>query len=169
MAEVQEKAETGKGGGKQRTKKIPVHLDMTPMVDLAFLLLTFFMLTTTFALPQAMQLTMPADGPPSALAASNALTILLGENNRLFYYFGSGDPAEHPAVTETDFSNTGIRKVLLSERVKSNPKLMVSIKPMEKSRYQNTVDILDEMKITDTRKYALVDITENDKKLIATR
>ncbi|QCR24304.1 biopolymer transporter ExbD [Pontibacter sp. SGAir0037] len=169
MAEIQEKADSG-GGGKKRAKKMSVHLDMTPMVDLAFLLLTFFMLTTTFNKPQTMEINMPAkaDAPEdqTPIKESNALTIILGENNKVFYYYGLGDPAQNPEVVETDFSNNGIRKVLISPRVKSNPKMVVSIKPMETSRYKNVVDILDEMKITDTKKFALVDITANDKQLV---
>jgi biopolymer transport protein ExbD len=169
MAEIQEKADSGKGG-KKRAKKMSVHLDMTPMVDLAFLLLTFFMLTTTFSKPQTMEINMPIkDVDPEeqiALKASNAMTIILGEDDRLFYYYGLGDPAENPEVIESDYSATGIRKVLLSPKVKSNDKMTVMIKAMEKSRYKNVVDILDELKITDTRKFALVDIADNDEQLV---
>ncbi|GAB3202668.1 biopolymer transporter ExbD [Pontibacter aydingkolensis] len=169
MAEVQEKADSGKGG-KKRSKKMSVHLDMTPMVDLAFLLLTFFMLTTTFSKPQTMEINMPIkdvdESEQIALKASNAMTIILGENDKLYYYFGLGDPAENPEVLESDYSGNGIRKVLISPRVKSNDKMTVMIKAMEKSRYKNVVDILDELKITDTRKFALVDITDNDKQLV---
>lgn len=172
MAEIQEKGDSGKGG-KKRAKKMSVHLDMTPMVDLAFLLLTFFMLTTTFAKPQTMEINMPAKPETEAdqmpIKASNSLTIILGENDKLFYFFGINDPAAPPELLESDYSGNGIRKVLVSPRVKSNPEMMVSIKPMEGSRYKNIVDIFDEMKITDTKKYALVDIGENDKNLVATK
>lgn len=169
MAEIQEKADSGKGG-KKRAKKMSVHLDMTPMVDLAFLLLTFFMLTTTFSKPQTMEINMPVkeDNPDNQmpLKASNALTIVLADDDKVFYYFGLGDPADNPEVLETDYSANGIRKVLLSPRVKSNDKMTVLIKPMETSRYKNVVDILDELKITETKKFALVDITDNDKTLV---
>lgn len=169
MAEIQEKADSGKGG-KKRAKKMSVHLDMTPMVDLAFLLLTFFMLTTTFSKPQTMEINMPVkpenEEEQIPLKASNALTIVLGEDDKVFYYFGLGDPADNPVVEETDYAASGIRKVLLSPKVKSNAKMTVMIKPMEGSRYKNVVDILDELKITDTKKFALVDITDNDKQLV---
>ena len=169
MAEIQEKADSGKGG-KKRAKKMSVHLDMTPMVDLAFLLLTFFMLTTTFSKPQTMEINMPVkeenleDQMP--VKASNALTIVLAENDKLLYFFGLGDPADNPEVLESDYSANGIRKVLISPRVKSNDKMVVLIKATEDSRYKNMVDILDELKITDTKKFALVDITDNDKELV---
>ena len=169
MAEIQEKGDSGKGG-KKRAKKMSTHLDMTPMVDLAFLLLTFFMLTTTFSKPQTMEINMPVkpetEEEQIALKASNAMTIILGEDDQLFYYYGLGDPAENPEVIESDYSANGIRKVLLSPRVKSNDKMTVMIKPMEQSRYKNVVDILDELKITDTKKFALVEITDNDKQLV---
>ena len=172
MAEVQEQADSGKGG-KKRSKKMGTHMDMTPMVDLAFLLLTFFMLTTTFSKPQTMEINMPVKEedvtkqPP--IKASNAMTLILGEDDKVFYYFGLGDPAENPEVIETDYSATGIRKVLISPKVKGNPKMVVLIKPMETSRYKNMVDILDELKITDTQKFALVDITDTDKQLVQTK
>lgn len=168
MAQVQEKTDAGKGG-KRRANKLGTHLDMTPMVDLAFLLLTFFMLTTTFSKFQTMELIMPAepkDGQTgSVVSPENALTIILGEDNKLFYYFGfAGDD---PEIKKTDYSANGIREVLLTDRVKSNGKMVVLIKAMETSRYQNLVDILDEMKITEAKKFALVDIQTADKELIA--
>ncbi len=172
MAEIQEKADSGKGG-KKRAKKMSVHLDMTPMVDLAFLLLTFFMLTTTFSKPQTMEINMPVkpdtEEEQIALKASNAMTIILGEEDQLYYYFGLGDPAENPELIESDYSANGIRKVLLSPKVKSNEKMTVMIKPMETSRYKNVVDILDELKITDTKKFALVDIADTDKQLVESK
>lgn len=168
MAQIQENNATGKGG-KRRAKRSGFHLDMTPMVDLAFLLLTFFMLTTTFTKLQTMELAMPADtkeaGGPAPIKAKNAVTVILGERNEVFYYFGfAGD---NPEVMKTDFSANGIRKVLTSEQIKSNPKAVVLIKPLEKSRYSNLVDMLDEIKITETKKFALVQVDEADKDLIA--
>lgn len=165
MAEIQE---NDSGGKKKGSKKAAVHLDMTPMVDLAFLLLTFFMLTTTFSKPQTMEINMPVDpdNPEEqiALKASNAMTIILGENDELYYYFGLAD--DNPEVVESDYSAGGIRKVLVSPQVKSNDKMTVMIKAMETSRYKNVVDILDELKITDTKKFALVDISDADKQLV---
>lgn len=168
MAQLQENNTSGKGG-KKRAKKMFFHLDMTPMVDLAFLLLTFFMLTTTFNRLQALQLHMPVDPKNSVdqtpIPASNALTVILGEQDEVYYYFGyAGDK---PQLVKTDLSATGIRKVLVSDKVKSNEKMVVLIKAMKKSRYSNLVDLLDEVKITDTKKYALVDLDDADKELLA--
>ncbi|WP_276498812.1 ExbD/TolR family protein [Pontibacter litorisediminis] len=167
MAEIQEKGDSGKGG-KKRAKRSSTKIDMTPLVDLAALLITFFMLTTTFNKPQTMEINMPVKDVPKeeqiALKASNAMTIILGDDDKLFYYFGLAE--DNPEVVESSYAADGIRKVLTSSRVKSNEKMTVLVKPMEGSRYKNMVDILDELKITDTKKFALVDIADEDKKLV---
>ncbi|MFD2247553.1 ExbD/TolR family protein [Pontibacter ruber] len=166
MAQLQQKPDTGKGGRK-RSNRFSSSPDMTPMVDLACLLVTFFMLTTSFHKLQTMQISMPVPGAASPVGASDALTVILGENDKLYYYYGLAD--DKPEMEETDLSANGIRKVLVSDKVKANPKLVVLIKAMETSRYSNLVDVFDEMKITGTKKYALVDIDEVDRKLIASK
>ncbi|MBC6699683.1 biopolymer transporter ExbD [Hymenobacter sp. BT190] len=167
MAEIQQQADSGKGG-KKRAKKMSTKIDMTPMVDLAFLLLTFFMLTTTFNKPNVMQLTMPVKEKnpeeQSQIKASNAFTILMGEANKVYFYDGLLADDVKPELKLSNYSADGIRKELLSRR--RNPDLVVLIKPDDKSNYQNMVDILDEMNITDQKKYALVDISKADLELI---
>mgnify|MGYP002777002128 CR=1 FL=1 len=168
MAEIQEKG--GGGGKKKGPKKQSTKIDMTPMVDLAFLLLTFFMLTTTFAKPNVMQISMPVppekeeEQPP--LKASNALTVILGPNDKVFYYDGLVREGEAvPELVTTDYSANGIRKHLKERN--TNPKLFVMIKPLQEARYKNVVDILDEMTITGTGAYALIkDFTPDEKKFI---
>src|SRR6476661_10965496 len=171
MAEIQQKADSG-GGGKKRAKKMSTKIDMTPMVDLAFLLLTFFMLTTTFAKPNVMQLTMPVkktdDVEQTKIKASQAVTILLGKDNKAYYYFGLNTPTDpsvpKPELKVTNFSASGIRQVLL-DRKRRAPEPIVLIKPTEDAKYKNMVDILDEMNITNQKKYALVKIDKNDETL----
>jgi biopolymer transport protein ExbD len=167
MAEIQQQADSGKGG-KKRAKKMSTKIDMTPMVDLAFLLLTFFMLTTTFNKPNVMQLTMPVKEKDktqqSEIKASNAFTILMGEANKVYFYDGLLADDVKPELKLSSYSADGIRKELLSRR--RNPDLVVLIKPDDKSNYQNMVDILDEMNITDQKKYALVNISKADLELI---
>ncbi|MCC6635783.1 MAG: biopolymer transporter ExbD [Chitinophagaceae bacterium] len=119
MAEVN----TGGGddhGGKKRAKKQSTRIDMTPMVDLAFLLLTFFVLTATFSKPKTLEINFPADDPvDKPQKVNNALTFLLTKENKLFYYYGefysAGNDKGAPATTliKTDFSKDGIRKLLL--------------------------------------------------------
>ncbi len=144
-------------------------IDMTPMVDLAFLLLTFFMLTTTFNKPQTMEINMPVkdkeNKDPTELKASEALTVILGKNDKIYYYQGLNDGTVQPELLTTDYSDKGIRNVLLDLGNKI-PKLTVLIKPVKTARYKNIVDILDEMNITNTRRYALVDLSPLDTKLL---
>src|SRR5690554_658684 len=100
MAEINTSDSGGKGG-KKRSKKASTKVDMTPMVDLAFLLITFFMLTTTFGKPQAMEVNMPDktdDNQEQPLKESKTFTILLGENDIVYYYQGLQDPE----IFETD-------------------------------------------------------------------
>jgi len=166
MAEIQQSG--GDDGGKKRAKKGSTKVDMTPMVDLGFLLLTFFVMTTTLAKPQIMEINMPVkpktEEEQSELKASNALTLLLGENDKIYWYAGLPDAPTAPGVQVTNYSASGVRKLLLDR--KNNPKLVVLIKPMEKSRYKNLVDILDEMNITESNKYAIVDVDPRDEDLV---
>jgi biopolymer transport protein ExbD len=168
MAEVSQGGGGGghkKGGGKVRAKKQSTKIDMTPMVDLAFLLLTFFILTTTFNKPKTMEVTMPdkVEKPEdqTKINENDILNLVLAENNKIYYWIGLTPPAE-----VTNFSKDGVRKILL-ERNKANPKLMVLIKPQDDSKYENMVDILDEMDITKTKRFAIVDFTDDDKTIIS--
>lgn len=173
MAEIQPKGDSGGKGGKKRAKKMSTKIDMTPMVDLAFLLLTFFMLTTTFAKPNVMQLTMPVkktdDVEDTKIKASQAMTILLGKDNKAYYYFGLNTPndptVQKPELKVTNYSADGIRKVLL-DRQRQRPEPIILIKATEDAKYKNMVDILDEMNITNQKKYALVKIAKEDETLI---
>ena len=174
MSEVQVKDKGGKGG-KKRAKKMSTKIDMTPMVDLAFLLLTFFMLTTTFAKPNVMQLQMPVkdkkEDEQTKIKASQAMTILLGKDNKAYYYFGLNTPNDKtvpaPELKVTNFSANGIRKVLL-DRQRQKPEPIILIKLTEEAKYKNMVDILDEMNITNQKKYALVKVPKEDLEIIKT-
>jgi biopolymer transport protein ExbD len=166
-----------KKGGKVRGKKMSTRVDMTPMVDLGFLLITFFILTTSFNTPQAMEINMPDKTPTdieTVVKHSCTMNVVLGEDNKVFWWMGMLDPDKGiiPEVHETDYSADGIRKTLLKQGAEvmrkpvCNPAGMtVLIKPMKTSKYKNMVDILDEMKITRTSRFALVDITEDEIKL----
>jgi biopolymer transport protein ExbD len=148
-------------------------IDFTPMVDLGFLLITFFMLTTTLAKPQIMALVMPdpSDGKTQDLSASKALTLILGANDRIYWYEG----LENTARDSTDYGSSGLRSVILDKMAKVNhqwgverytdlktgqPKegssLYVLIKPAPDARYENLVDVLDEMAICGVRYYTIL-------------
>ena len=162
MAEIN----TGEGGkgGKKRSKKMSTKVDMTPMVDLAFLLITFFMLTTTFSKKFSMQITMPdktKDNKTQKIKKSQSVTVILGEGDKIYWY----DDPEQPQVNQTDYSPKGIRKVLLNKQ-KTIDSLIVVVKPMTTSKYKNLVDVMDEINITKTPISAIVDITKEDEELV---
>jgi len=166
MAELAEK-ETKKKGKKKRRKKMSTRVDMTPMVDLGFLLITFFMLTTTFSKPQTMEINLPVkpkgevtEEQENALKASKAFNIIVDGENRLFWYLGLPHEPLEP-LTETNYTADGIRKVLL-EKNSSIQDMVVLIKATDAAVYKNVVDILDEMNISNIKRYALIDITPDD-------
>jgi biopolymer transport protein ExbD len=117
MAEIIEQ-EKGKKGGKRRPKKQSTRIDMTPMVDLMCLLITFFMLTTAFSKPKVMVITMPEKKtekePEVKIAGWRTLNILLTGDDLVYYYVGEAKPPL-PALVKSDFSKDGIRKVLLEK------------------------------------------------------
>jgi len=142
---------------KIRSRKLSTRIDMTPMVDLAFLLLTFFILTTRLLQPFAMKLEVPEenniDAPPVNI--EKVLTLMLGDDNKIYWY-----SADNPTQV-TDFSSQGIRKVLLTHNNKIK-NMVVLIKPSKDAAYRNIVDILDEMAIVDIKHYFLVSFTQQD-------
>lgn len=179
MAELNTGDGGGGKGGKVRSKKSNAKVDLTAMVDLAFLLITFFMLTTTLSKPQSMSLGLPdKDDDPSKnkdikVDENRTMTVLLGENNKLVYYMGLlATPIGGPK--DMAFGKDGIRKELLSRKVSvveytgsKDKGMIVIIKPSKKSKYKNLVDILDEMAITGVETYAIVpEFTPEEQKLL---
>jgi biopolymer transport protein ExbD len=163
MAEINtEGGSKKKGPGVKKGKKLSTRVDLTPMVDLGFLLITFFIFTTTMSQPTAMRLYLPKDTErqeeQTKVKESGALTILLGSNDRIFYYEGKlADDQSN--VVETDFAN--VRDVIINKKKTTDPEdFVVVIKPGPTSVYRNTVDILDEMTINAVKRYALVDISD---------
>lgn len=152
--------------GKVRRVRGSTHIDMTPMVDLAFLLLTFFMLTTSFYKPYAQVVDMPEKADIHTVAPvipdEKALTLVLGEHNKIYTYMGQPSAA----MKVTDYSAQGIRK-LLQEKNTAVKGLYVFVKPSSKSRYQNVIDIMDEIVIAGVERYAIVKITAEDAKLMS--
>lgn len=169
MAEMDTSSGGGhkKGPGVKKGKKMSTRVDLTPMVDLGFLLITFFIFTTTMSKPTALKLNLPADtkdpNQQNKLNEKSALTVLLGKDNNVFYY--EGDLA--PNASNFKSSNfKDIRSEIMQKKNNTDTTFMVIIKPNDQSNYKNVVDILDEMKITDTKRYALVDITPIEDNLI---
>jgi biopolymer transport protein ExbD len=194
MAQIEGGGDDGhkKGPGVKKAKKLSTRVDMTPMVDLGFLLITFFIFTTTMSSPKAMNLNMPKDTKNeeelNKAKESGALTIMLGKNNAVYYYEGQLAP-DGSNFKATNFS--GIRDEIINKRndvIKNHvhdancPKIwaenkgdktscldrdfVVVIKPDQDATYKNTVDILDEMKINDVKRYAMVDITPQEYEVV---
>jgi biopolymer transport protein ExbD len=172
---------TGGGGGdgkKVRSKKSNPGVDLTAMVDLAFLLITFFMLTTTLSKPQSMPLAMPDKDPVdqpidrTPVEEDRMMTILIGKDNRILWYMGQlKTPRMQP--TEAAFGKDGIRKEILKNTAyakkftkKEGEGLIVNIKASDAASYRNLVDILDEMSINKVQLYAIGDITPEEVTLL---
>ncbi|MBP7344964.1 MAG: biopolymer transporter ExbD [Sediminibacterium sp.] len=157
-----------KGPGVKKGKKLSTRVDLTPMVDLGFLLITFFIFTTTMSQPTAMRLFLPknADKPEDQNKAkeSGVITLLLGKDNNVFYYEGQ------LASDGANFKSSNFKEIrtILIDKKRNTPEkdLVVIIKPSAECTYKNVVDILDEMAINVLKKYALVDISEGEAALV---
>ena len=160
MAEIDTSGGGGKHKGGVRSKKLSTRVDLTPMVDLAFLLITFFMLTTTLSKPHAMQLNMPKKVDKKdeiEIGECQVLNILIDTLDHVWYYEG---------LQVADAKDGGIRKVVL-DMIKKVPntcplnskgakrEAIVLIKMLKGARYENMVDILNEMDITGCKTYAI--------------
>lgn len=172
----------GKGDGKVRAKKMSTRVDMTPMVDLGFLLITFFMLTTSMSKPSSMTLNVPhkdkKDLKTEPLKASKVLTLFMGREDDIFYLDGiAADDDKAKADLKTTRFGAELREVIFQSKNRINsqnpadadgtPPFVVVIKPLPVSNYKNMVDVLDEMAITKTKRYALVDaLTDSEKTLL---
>lgn len=181
-----------KGPGVKKAKKLSTFIDMTPMVDLGFLLITFFIFTTTMSSPTTMDLFMPKDTDKdeelNKAKQSGALTIMLAKENTLYYYEGELEPDASNFKSAT-FKE--IREVILNKKKKVREihrhddkcsetwaknngdqtscletDLVVVIKPNTEATYKNTVDILDEMTINEVKRFAMVDISQVEQDLI---
>jgi biopolymer transport protein ExbD len=161
MADVQLTSGTSKHG----RKKLSTRVDLTPMVDLGFLLITFFILTTTWTQVRAMRFYTPADGPEGDnVARSKVLTIIPGINNKVFYYHAQledalkGGTSGHSSYNEQTGIGELIReKKAMMEKAKkgSSQDLVCIITPTANASYKNMVDALDEMLINDVKHYTV--------------
>ncbi|MBP9097890.1 MAG: biopolymer transporter ExbD [Ferruginibacter sp.] len=159
-----------KGPGVKKSKKLSTRVDLTPMVDLGFLLITFFVFTTTMSQSTAMNMNEPKDDPDQQLKVKNsgAMTILLGKGNQVYYYFGQ---LEADKISE-EFKSTSFKEIrkLILDKKKATPidDLMYIIKSDSTSTFANSIDILDEMSISAVPPghYAEVDITPTERMLI---
>jgi biopolymer transport protein ExbD len=137
MAEIQTKG-----------KSAP-HVDMTPMVDLGFLLITFFMLASSFMKAKSIPMLSPAEGNPMDAKCSKTITLMLDENDKIKYYVCP----ESTEPDSTDFSKVGIRNLLIKRKQEvqnqwgNDVPLTVIVKPQTKAKYKRLIDVIDEINI----------------------
>jgi len=186
-----------KGPGVKKAKKLSTRVDMTPMVDLGFLLITFFIFTTTMSTPSTMKLFMPKDDKneedKTEVKESGALTIMLGKGDGIYFYEGQLEPngsnfqsttykqirdeiiKKKKQVISAHYHTPGCESLQKGAQERGNPDwknackdkdFVVVIKPNKESTYKNAVDILDEMTINQVQRFALIDITEDENKLV---
>jgi len=159
-----------KKAGIKRMKKADLKIDMTPMVDLGFLLISFFIFTTEISKPATTNLYMPKDGPVTPVPESRSLTILLNYND-VFHYSGDMNEAiKNRQIFQSSFSEiNGIGSIIrrkqneLAKRMIDKKQLIVLIKPSANSSYKNMIDALDEMLINGVTRYMIVDQEEEEK------
>ena len=151
--------ESHKKGGKRKPKKHSTRIDMTPMVDLMCLLITFFMLTTAFSKPKVMEITMPEknDKPTNApaIAAYRTLNIILAEGDKIYYYMGIADPKKPPLpeLIKSDYSKDGIRKILLEK----NKELFTKIAEYREKRVKGEITDADSVANRKIREFKKMD------------
>lgn len=167
-------AARGHRAGVRRMKKHDLKTDMTPMVDLGFLLIAFFVVTAELSKPKAVSLNMPHDGPPMPLGKSNALTFLVGRNNTVHYYEGDWDEALAAGkIFTTSFSaRDGLGRIIREKQQEldrankpggeGRDGLMLLIKADDQANYENIIDALDEALIHTVKKYAIVKLSPEE-------
>ena len=147
-----------KGKKRKKTRRVGIRIDMTPLVDIAFLLLTFFMLTTTMSKPQTMEINLPPDPEVKVdIAESNLLTLRMNKKGEIFYNFGIESPKR--------LERSRVR-AFLRERAQSNPKLVTLLKIDREGKFEMMVDLIDEFNLADVKRFSLGPLLESDKRLI---
>ncbi len=154
-----------RNSGVRKLKKQSTRIDLTPMVDLGFLLITFFIFTTSLCQPHTMSLSMPLDSPiQMPISETGALTIIPVSNGNVYFYEGKLDKTG----SNLQKRNSHVLRNILIEKKKNTPpgKLFIIIKPTKSSTYKDLVNVLDEMLINQIKSYSITDITKEEQKWI---
>lgn len=146
-----------KKGKKKKKRRLGVKIDNTPMVDVAFLLLTFFMLTTTMNRPQTMEINLPPKDVNVEVAESNVLTLRVKEDGAIYWNVARDKPER------VEYKNL---RSFMAQRAQQNPKLITVIKVDRKGKYHMMVDIMDELNLANITKFSLSPMKEEDKKIL---
>ena len=145
-----------------------IHVDMTPMVDLGFLLITFFMLISNFSKPNVMDLGLPAKEPTpigNVIDIKNQITFILGADNRVFYYQKEAQAVQSSDLQEVSAEGIEISKVINSYKQAAPKKdlFTIIVKPATEANYKNFVDMLDQIAITQNERYGITDLKDTEK------
>lgn len=169
--------DTRRRAGVKRMKKHRLIIDMTPMVDLGFLLISFFVITTELSKPTAMPLVVPKDGGPSSeIGDSYAFTVLLGTSANYFYEGDWAKAVKNRAVNKASISE--LRAAISKKQAaldnvnqfkEGRNGLMMLIKPTANASYRTVVDVLDEATITGVKKYAIIKISKEEQQWLDSR
>lgn len=153
-------AEPRKKGKKKRKKsrRLGIRIDMTPLVDVAFLLLTFFMLTTSMSRPQTMEINLPPQDTKVEIAESNLLTLRVNSKGEVFWNMGIETPKP------IEFKDL---RAFLRERATGNPKLVTLVKVDREGKYTMMVDMMDELNLAEIKRFSLAPLLDQDKELMA--
>ena len=151
--------------GRKRSKRIGFHLDMTPMVDVAFLLLTFFMLTTTFSKSNTMEINIPPEMLEVKIAENNVMTMRIAGDGIAYCSLGNQVPKKillYDTHDTRQLSLSGELRRLLKQQTTDNKKMVIVVKLSEKAKYKQLVDIIDELNLMKIDRFSLDDYTEQD-------
>lgn len=168
MAEINSAQPKRKGSFAKAAKRLSTRVDLTPMVDLGFLLITFFVLTSAMSKPKVMTLFETVDDAARPIKQSGAMTILLAADHKIFYYYGIFDETQPGSVKETDFKN--IRELILQKKQTTDiGSLMYIIKSGKNSSFGDNVNLLDELAICNVPNghFSETDITDAESKLLS--
>jgi len=171
MAEITTSNSGKQKGGVKRMIKKSTRVDLTPMVDLGFLLVTFFVFTTTMAEPKAMKIVMPNDKDTKVtdkICETCALTVVLGDNNKILYYEGLD---ENAVYKPTDYSSQGLREIIVRKKaavkkIFGRDKMVLIIKASDGASMKNLVDVIDESAISCVKRYYMAELKPEDKQQI---
>ena len=158
MADVESARPRRNTGGHRYRRRTGVRIDMTPMVDVAFLLLVFFMVTTVFRAPQAMEINLPPAEQKVEVAESNLMVLYVTAADSLFWGIGFAKP-----------QSTSIQELpeLLSQKNRENPALITLVKLDRKARYRMMVDLLDELNVANVTRFSVAALSDKDKETLA--
>ena len=173
MTDITENYSNQKTSAKRRQKKLNLRIDMTPMVDLGFLLISFFIFTTQMTKPSATNLFMPHDGDFMPLPESKSMTIIIGNKSDLYYYFGTEEVAiKQQLIIQSGYSESEIGNLIRAKQKalgSTKDDLMIVIKAGNNSDYKNLVDMLDEMLVNRVKHYSITDLSIQEEAFLSTR